>query len=71
MGFNFTALKKITVGFWTAAAAMVWAAVVQYYIYKTSPCGNQANDCYNDDGSVNPSPLNVWIQTGCYVLIAL
>ncbi|KAJ9602128.1 hypothetical protein H2200_013488 [Cladophialophora chaetospira] len=71
MGYNFTALKKITVGFWTAAAAMVWAAVVQYYIYKRSPCGHQANNCFNDDGTVNPAPLNVWIQTGCYVLIAL
>ncbi|KIW67902.1 hypothetical protein PV04_07117 [Phialophora macrospora] len=71
LGFNFTALKKITVGFWTAAAAMIWAAVVQYYIYKRSPCGYQANNCYNDDGTVNPAPLNVWIQTGCYVLIAL
>lgn len=70
IGWNFTAIKKITVGFWLAAAAMVWAAVVQYYIYKTSPCGDQANNCYFDDGTINPSPLNVWIQTGCYVLIA-
>ncbi|KAK5073493.1 hypothetical protein LTR64_007370 [Lithohypha guttulata] len=70
MGIQFTAIKKITVGFWLAALAMVWAAVVQYYIYKTSPCGYQANDCYNDDGTINPAPLNVWIQTGCYVLIA-
>ena len=71
LGFQFTAIKKITVGFWTAAAAMVWAAVVQYYIYKTSPCGFDANNCYNEDGSVNPAPINVWAQTGCYVLIAL
>jgi proton-dependent oligopeptide transporter, POT family len=71
MGYNFTALKKITVGFWTAAAAMIWAAVIQYYIYKRSPCGYHANDCYNDDGTVNPATINVWAQTGCYVLIAL
>lgn len=70
IGWNFTAIKKITVGFWLAAAAMLWAAVVQYYIYKTSPCGYQANNCYFDDGTINPSPLNVWIQTGCYVLVA-
>lgn len=70
MGFQFTALKKIFVGFMLAAGAMLWAAVVQYYIYKTSPCGYQANSCENPDGTINPSPLNVWIQTGCYVLIA-
>ncbi|KAJ5748777.1 uncharacterized protein N7511_010473 [Penicillium nucicola] len=70
MGIQFTPIKKITAGFWLAALAMIWAAVIQYYIYKTSPCGNDANNCYTEDGSVNPSPLNVWAQTGCYVLIA-
>jgi len=65
-GINFSALKKITLGFFTGAAAMVWAAVVQHYIYKTSPCGYSANDCTGEKSS----PLNVWIQTGSYVLIA-
>jgi len=59
-GINFSALKKITLGFFTGALAMVWAAVVQHYIYKTSPCGYHANDCTGTD----TSPLNVWIQTG-------
>ncbi|KAJ5579825.1 uncharacterized protein N7459_005810 [Penicillium hispanicum] len=71
MGFQFSAIKKIFVGFIFAALAMVWAAVTQHYIYKTSPCGHDANNCYTADGSVNSSPLNVWIQSGCYVLIAL
>jgi len=64
-GLNFTALKKITLGFWTGSAAMVWAAVVQHYIYKTNPCGKQANTCEET------SPLNVWIQSGAYILIAI
>ncbi|EXJ82163.1 POT family proton-dependent oligopeptide transporter [Capronia coronata CBS 617.96] len=71
LGINFTAIKKITAGFWLASAAMIWAAVVQYYIYKESPCGYHANNCFNDDGTVNPAPINVWAQTGCYVLVAL
>ncbi|KXN81955.1 putative peptide transporter ptr2 [Leucoagaricus sp. SymC.cos] len=65
-GVNFSALKKITLGFFTGASAMVWAAVVQHYIYKTSPCGYSASDCTGE----NTSPLNVWIQTGSYVLLA-
>lgn len=69
-GFRFTAIKKIFTGFILAAMAMVWSAVLQFYIYKTSPCGNQANNCFSADGNVNPSPLIVWIQTGAYVLIA-
>ncbi|KAG9220199.1 hypothetical protein CCMSSC00406_0007106 [Pleurotus cornucopiae] len=66
LGINFSALKKITAGFFTGAAAMIWAAVVQHYIYKTSPCGNFAADCK----APNVSPLNVWIQSGSYILIA-
>ncbi|KAK7436702.1 hypothetical protein VKT23_018957 [Stygiomarasmius scandens] len=63
---NFSALKKIATGFWVGSAAMIWAAVVQHYIYKTSPCGFEANsvDCKE------VSPLNVWIQSGSYVLVA-
>jgi len=65
MGLNFSALKKITLGFFTGAAAMIWAATVQHYIYKTNPCGDYASTC------AQVSPLNVWIQTGSYVLIAI
>ncbi|KAJ7150122.1 peptide transporter PTR2A [Mycena crocata] len=67
---NFTQLKRITAGFVAGSAAMIWAAVVQHYIYKTNPCGEQAATCLDEDGNQLPSPLNVWIQTGSYVLIA-
>ncbi|KAF4584875.1 hypothetical protein EYR40_001700 [Pleurotus pulmonarius] len=66
LGINFSALKKITAGFFTGAAAMIWAAVLQHYIYKTSPCGYFAADCK----APNVSPLNVWIQSGSYILVA-
>ncbi|KAG6895513.1 hypothetical protein C0992_000897 [Termitomyces sp. T32_za158] len=68
---NFSALKKITWGYYTGAAAMIWAAVLQHYLYKTNPCGYAASTCVDADGNQLVSPLNVWIQTGCYVLIAL
>ncbi|TFK71961.1 PTR2-domain-containing protein [Pluteus cervinus] len=69
-GFNFTALKKITVGFMTGAAAMCWAAVVQHYLYKTNPCGNSASTCTDEEENPLVSHLNVWIQSGAYILIA-
>lgn len=69
-GINFSALKKICAGFGTGAAAMIWSAVVQHYIYKTNPCGYSAATCEARDGAPLVSPLNVWIQTGSYVLIA-
>lgn len=65
-GINFSPIKKITLGFYTGTAAMIWACVVQAYIYKYSPCGRYAagEDC-------EPTSINVWAQTGSYVLIAL
>jgi POT family proton-dependent oligopeptide transporter len=32
-GINFTPIKRITAGFMLGTAAMVWTAVVQYYMY--------------------------------------
>lgn len=46
---------------------MLCAAVTQHFIYKTHPCGYNASEC---DLDPNYSPLNVWIQTPSYVLIA-
>jgi len=70
-GINFSPLKKITLGFFTGAGAMVWAAVVQHYIYKTNPCHDQASTCVDANGNPLTSNLNVWIQSGSYILIAL
>ncbi|CCG84806.1 protein of unknown function [Taphrina deformans PYCC 5710] len=72
LGYPLTPIKRITFGFYTGAAAMIWAAVLQHYIYMTSNCGNMASSTYLDAAETIPcvSPLNVWIQTGSYVLIA-
>jgi len=69
-GINFSQLKKITTGFVTGTMAMIWAAVLQHYIYKTNPCGYHAATCVDADQNPLVSPLNVWIQTGSYVLVA-
>ena len=69
-GINFSPIKKITLGFFTGAASMIWAAVVQHYIYKRNPCGYEVSTCTDADGNPLTSDLNVWIQTGAYVLIA-
>ena len=34
IGINFTPIKRITAGFLTGSASMIWAAVLQHYIYK-------------------------------------
>jgi POT family proton-dependent oligopeptide transporter len=67
VGIKFTALKRITLGFFTGALSMVWACVLQYYIYKQSACGDHASDPRPEC----PVSINVWAQTGAYVLIAV
>jgi POT family proton-dependent oligopeptide transporter len=65
-GINFTPIKKITAGFICGSLAMVWAAVIQSYIYKESECGSNASG----EGCAH-APINVWAQTGSYILIAI
>ncbi|KDQ52402.1 hypothetical protein JAAARDRAFT_138665 [Jaapia argillacea MUCL 33604] len=69
VGINFTPIKRITARFYTSAACMIWAAVVQHYVYKTNPCRYQASTCKATAGNALTLPLNIWIQTKSYVLI--
>jgi len=70
-GIRFTPIKKITMGFYTGAAAMIWAAVIQAYIYKKSECGRNAAGKLPNGHACPPVDINVWAQTGSYVLIAI
>ncbi|KAI7902052.1 POT family-domain-containing protein [Cokeromyces recurvatus] len=58
---NFASQRRITVGFFLGSLAMVYAAVVQYYIYKdplfTASGGEMSN-------------ISVFLQIPCYFLIA-
>ncbi|KAM0435251.1 hypothetical protein ACHAPT_003344 [Fusarium lateritium] len=75
-GIRFTPIKKIAAGFFCGAFAMIWAAVVQHYIYQKSECGKYASGKIwsDEEGEMVKCaivPMNVWAQTGSYVLIAL
>ncbi|KAK6212054.1 POT family protein [Colletotrichum tabaci] len=69
-GLRFTPIKKIALGFLCATLSMVVAAVIQHFIYQRAPCGYGASDtdCIRDNG---PPDMTIWIQTPCYILIAL
>lgn len=64
MGIKFTPIKRITLGFFTGTLAMIWAMVIQIYIYKDSDAGYYAY-------SGTHVSINVWAQTGSYVLVAI
>lgn len=62
---RFSPLRRMCAGFFIACSAMIWATVVQYYIYQRGACGKYMNTCDTT------APINVWAQAGSYVLIGL
>jgi len=53
---------------------MVYASVLQHFIETTSPChGGAPSECETDDVPPlpNPSPINVWVVSGPYILVGL
>ncbi|POR37056.1 Dipeptide/tripeptide permease [Tolypocladium paradoxum] len=75
-GVRVTPIRKITAGFYVGCAAMIWAAVLQHYIYQKSVCGYNASgkmwsEAEGEMVRCPPVDINVWAQTGSYVLIAL
>jgi len=71
-GINFTPIKRIFAGFIVAGLAMLYAAVLMHFVYKTDPCHNNTpSDCYDADEKQLHSPLNVWIVSGPYILVGM
>ncbi|WFD41976.1 hypothetical protein MPSI1_000614 [Malassezia psittaci] len=75
---RFTPIKRITLGFFFASAAMIWAAVLQHYIYMKNPCGKHVGDSItmtvngqDVDCSVAYASINVWAQSGPYIFVAI
>ncbi|VEU19345.1 DEKNAAC100910 [Brettanomyces naardenensis] len=62
---NFKVVYKIFVGFTLGNASSIVAAVLQWRVYETSPCGWYASDC--DKGV---SPITAWFDIIPYALAA-
>lgn len=50
----FGRVSRITFGFVLATISGMIGAIVQWRIYKTSPCGYQATKCAEEKGIVSP-----------------
>ncbi|KAL8880512.1 MAG: hypothetical protein Q9192_007998, partial [Flavoplaca navasiana] len=70
MGIRFTPLKKIAWGFGLSSSSMIASAVTQHYIYKLGVCGDHPNGDFPNGDPCDPAPINVWVQTIPYLLIA-
>ncbi|KAK0626829.1 POT family-domain-containing protein [Immersiella caudata] len=73
IGIHLTPLKRITAGYFVAGCSMIWACVLQYYIYQRSECGKYASQYLDAEKTMRCSnvDISVWAQTGSYVLLAL
>ncbi|ODV81506.1 PTR2-domain-containing protein [Suhomyces tanzawaensis NRRL Y-17324] len=66
----FKAITKIFFGFMFASSAMVYAAVLQHYIYSAGPCFDHPKACAPEFRTV-PNHIHVAIQAPAYFLIAM
>lgn len=64
----FRPITRIFFGFIVASSSMVYAAVLQHYIYKAGPCYDNPLECKGFVGV--PNHVHVAIQIPAYVLIA-
>lgn len=71
-GIQFSPIKRIFAGFTVAGIAMVYAGVLQHFIYQESPChDNEPSKCQTEGGLPNPANINVWVIAGPYMLVGL
>ncbi|RLV93847.1 Peptide transporter PTR2 [Spathaspora sp. JA1] len=66
----FKAITKIFWGFMFGAAAMVYAAVLQHYIYAAGPCYDMPMACAPEYKNT-PNHIHVALQTPAYFFIAI
>lgn len=57
-GINFSLIQRISCGYFIGAILNGAAAVIQWQVYETSPCGYYASDCTIGTGV---SPLSAWL----------
>jgi len=67
-GYSISPIKKITAGFVLSSMAMISATVIQWYIYRTHPCGDHPN---SKPCKTQHSPITVWVQIVPYGLIGI
>jgi len=62
-------VTRIAIGFIFVVLAMLYATVLQHFIYKSAPCFDHPSDC-GFHNLVRQARPNVWYQAPVYVLIA-
>lgn len=69
---RFKPISRITSGFIVMSFGMVWAAVVQHYIYTRPPCyGKPLCEDSEVDGQAQGNDIHIASQVGAYVFIGI
>ena len=71
LGIAFRPITRITTGFFFAAFAMGYAAIIQHLIYSSPPCYDSPMTCPASKDGKLPNHIHVAIQTPAYLLIGL
>jgi dipeptide/tripeptide permease len=66
-------ISRITTGFAMCTIGSMGFAILQYYVYQTSPCGNQASTCSDlvPDGAPSVSPISIGYYAIPIIITAL
>jgi POT family proton-dependent oligopeptide transporter len=71
---NFRPITRITLGFFIAASSMLYAAVLQHFIYNAGPCYEAPLACkaaVGANGVAIGNDIHIAIQTPAYMLIGI
>jgi len=68
----FRPITRISLGFIVASMSMLYACVLQHFIYKQAPCYDHPL-CDNSmvDGVAQPTSIHIAIQTPAYIFIGI
>ncbi|KAG4422220.1 hypothetical protein IFR04_004600 [Cadophora malorum] len=73
-GIKFGPINRITFGFLVASMSMLYAGVLQHFIYETGPCYGHPLECpaaVDADGVAHGNNIHIAIQTPAYMLIGV
>ncbi len=75
-GVRLTSIRKTTLGFWVGASAMLYAALLQHYIYTHNPCGYYPSEglpatASSPERDCPPGSISIIYQAPIYLLVAI
>ncbi|WWC87446.1 uncharacterized protein L201_002335 [Kwoniella dendrophila CBS 6074] len=68
IGHPLKPMTRLFIGFMLGSITCILSAIIQWRIYKTSPCGYNASDC---DIGIGVSSVSLWWQVPLYTLPAI